>query len=184
MEVTLSPETLSTLQSMTENGYWLPMPVAVILSTIIGAFLGAFLGYNIHKRIAKQNNENQRHMQAHRATLDFIAKREIDADILRAKSAFNKQRDSSDGFTKFLSNSHPDIKEHVKTILNDYELTALAVHTGIFDEKFYKRWFESSYLKDYHSVRPFIREVRDVEGNEQIYKEFEQLAVSWGAPLV
>lgn len=162
------------------DGHWIT-PVAVVVS----ALLTGFIGYIVNQRMAEKNHEGSRQIQAQKATLDFIAEREIDADILKAKTAFNQQRDHSNGFDNFLQNcSNHELRESVKTILNDYELTALSIKQGILDEAFYREWFEGSFLKDYQAVRPLIKDIREKENRHKIYNQFEELAVKWGAPEI
>ena len=83
LEVALSPEAVEAIKAIANDGHWIT-PVAVVAS----ALLTGFLGYLVNRYMAQKNHEGSREIQVHRATLDFIAEREIDADILKAKSAF------------------------------------------------------------------------------------------------
>lgn len=180
LEVVLSPEALDALTMVANDGHWIT-PVAVVVS----ALLTGFIGYIVNRRMAEKNHEGSRQIQAQKATLDFIAEREIDADILKAKTAFNQQRDHPNGFDNFLQNcSNHELQESVKTIMNDYELTALGIKQGILDQAFYREWFEGSFLKDYQAVRPLIKDIREKENRHKIYNQFENLAVKWGAPEI
>lgn len=155
------------------NGRWIT-PTAVFISAGFSA-LAAWL-------VARQTVKEQRIIQAKKATLDLIASREVDKEFIDAKNDFNEQRDlGSFSFEFAVKPPSTKIRENVRIVLNDYELIAVGIQQGILDEEFYKKWFKGKMMRDYDAVRFFIAKVRVMSGNNEVYRTFENLAVSWGA---
>lgn len=124
---------------------------------------------------------HQRKVQAQRATLDMIATREVDGDFIQAKKRFNEQRDTRNGFDGFFNGEPPrELFENIRLVINDYELIATGIHAEILDEDFYRKWFRTALLKDYHALHPLIADIRTSEKTDTIYCELETLAVRWG----
>jgi hypothetical protein len=85
METPPSPAVGSVVVDMA-NGPWLSPQGAVLLSAASAA-LFAIVAMWVQWRIARK-----------RATLDTLVKKEWDRDYIEAKKAFNRIRDSSEGF--------------------------------------------------------------------------------------
>lgn len=62
---------------------------------------------------------------------------------------------------------------------NQYELVALGIRKGVFDEAFYKRWFFSQLTRDYAKLFPLITKIREFHTNDAYFCEFERLATRW-----
>jgi Domain of unknown function (DUF4760) len=69
----------------------------------------------------------------------------------------------------------------IEEMLNQYELVALGVRMGTLDEHFYKLWYRTSLITDYHRLKPFIEEVRRWTGVDTYFYQFEMLANRWAA---
>lgn len=63
--------------------------------------------------------------------------------------------------------------------LNRYELVALAIKEGVFDERFYKRWYYSQFMRDFEKLTPLISGLRTHYANPAYYCEYESLAARW-----
>ena len=63
--------------------------------------------------------------------------------------------------------------------LNRYELISLAMAKGVFDERFYKRWFFSQFTRDYERLSPLINAMRKHFENDAYFCEFERAAFRW-----
>ena len=63
--------------------------------------------------------------------------------------------------------------------LNNYELVSLGIKKGVFDERFYKRWFYSQLTSDFERLTPFIEAVRTQAKNQAYWCEFTELADRW-----
>ncbi|WP_167591706.1 DUF4760 domain-containing protein [Jiella endophytica] len=173
-EFTASPELIEALRG-NQNSQWLA-PLAVLISATVSAII-AWL-------IFRHTSRHNRTLQRQKATLDLIAARESDPGFSLAKTKFNEQRDNR-GFDGFLAGKPPsDLREHVRTIINDYELIAVGIEFDILDEDFYRDWFRTALLTDYVSLRPYIRDVRTFTKSDKIFERFERLAVKWGGQPV
>lgn len=111
----------------------------------------------------------------------MLANREWDRDYLKAKAEFNKLKTSKTSLNLWASPEHATSPQanNIRNILNDYELTAIGIREGILDEELYRRWFKTSFLRDFDMVESYISEVRKKAGTSKIYAEFEWLANRW-----
>jgi Domain of unknown function (DUF4760) len=99
-----------------------------------------------------------------RATLDMVMKTLLDETAQRKQDAFKdlikKHQDQADPFT--LADLLPDAAKGTpnrRTMLyqfNVYELMALGIKRGIFDEAFYKRWYHNQFMTDYENAALFV----------------------------
>lgn len=70
-----------------------------------------------------------------------------------------------------------DEREVVRAQINEYELIALGIRRGLFDEKLYKLWFQHQFVRDYESLEAFIARVRDKRPS--VFCEFVWLYTRW-----
>lgn len=103
-----------------------------------------------------------------RATLDMVMRTFLDERGTKLYDAFialyRRNEDGSDQF-RFV-----DMFEYSKEVetdrntvidqLNNYELVALGIRRGLFDEGFYKHWFHGQFLKDCRALVPLIEKVQ------------------------
>ena len=73
--------------------------------------------------------------------------------------------------------------EHIRTVLNLHELTAVAIQEGVIDESVYRRWFNGTYIADYEATKAFILEARKTYQNQHVFLEFERAALRWQADI-
>ncbi|WP_230771088.1 DUF4760 domain-containing protein [Sphingomonas sp. Leaf4] len=120
-----------------------------------------------------------------RATLDMVMKTFIDDDSRKRYDSFKelvrKDKDSSDPFkltslSKLTSTNGVD-RSIVVSQMNTYELVALGIRRGIFDEKFYKLWFHRQFTKDYESSMSLLQAVW--EESPSIFCECKILYARW-----
>ncbi|WP_196802179.1 DUF4760 domain-containing protein [Sphingomonas phyllosphaerae] len=99
-----------------------------------------------------------------RATLDMVMKTLMDdsvqAKYATFKSVLSKDKNTADEFkieSLLLTTSviSPE-RRAVLAQLNVYELMALGIRRGIFDEAFYKRWYHNQFMIDYEGAQAFI----------------------------
>lgn len=69
--------------------------------------------------------------------------------------------------------------ETIRLILNDYELIAIGISEDIIDETLYKRWFESTLIRDFDAAFATIDTLRRRTKIDGLYVEFEALARRW-----
>lgn len=155
-------------------------PVLTTIGPLISA--GAvLLSASVAGVIALKNITTQRGIARRRATLDLISGKQWDNDYIRARKEFNALRESSNGLEFWAAAEHsgtPQL-ETIRLILNDYELIAIGISEDIIDETLYKRWFESTLIRDFDAAFATIDTLRRRTKIDGLYVEFEALARRW-----
>ena len=144
-------------------GPWF-VPGAILVSAFIAA-AAAVLAIWHQRVIAKK-----------RAMIEALLKKNWDQDYIRARKEFVRLREDRGALleaAKQVDQSGDDASV-IRSILNDYEITALGIKRGILDEEIFKLWFKTSFLEDHDKLRPFIEEIR--QRNPRVFIELEQLA--------
>lgn len=137
---------------------------AVIISAMVG--LGVLV---TNRGIARR-----------RATLDLILHIESDGDLIEARNKFTEIKKSnvrSSTYGKEDQRASTEA-EHIRTVLNINELTAVSIQEGVIDETVFRRWFNSAFIDDYKSMTGYIEETRKWR-NPHVFKELEGLASRW-----
>lgn len=83
---------------------------------------------------------------------------------------------------KKVESTDEEIKHNfiVLDVLNSIEFICVGIKEDLFDEAIYKRMSESSVIKDWNTLKPYIMELRRVSGdNDKLFCEFEWLATKW-----
>lgn len=145
-------------------------PLAVLLSAVIGA------------AVALHSIKHQREIARKRATLDLISQREWEPEAIKIRDEFVKIRDTAGGLQPWAEKPFRDTPQlaTIVAVLNEYELIAVGIREGILDEELYNRWYKSSYLSHWESLRGFIHRIRETEERYKLFIEFENLAYHWG----
>ncbi len=118
-----------------------------------------------------------------RATLDMIIRTFLDErehKQYQEFAALMTQVDAAtlDPLTFFEeTQSNKDDRKSILQQLNTYELISLGIRRKVFDEAFYKHWFYSQFIKDFHRLKPLIRRVRS--DNAARFCEFASLYDRW-----
>ena len=75
---------------------------------------------------------------------------------------------------------HEDKNIVILDVLNSIEFICVGIKENIFDEAVYKRMSRSSVINDWHSLKPYIMELRKSNNNnDRLFCEFEWLAEKW-----
>lgn len=154
-------------------------PIAVLISALT-AMLGGFL-------FASFSIEAQTRNAKVKAAYDSIAKKQWDKDYIAARETYlTIQRKGLDPSNFVLPDDHEFAEakaycEALRNIMNDYELTAIAIQQNVIDEEFVKQWHRSTMIRDFKILSPYIYAVRTKAGSDQIYREFEILIHRWEA---
>lgn len=120
-----------------------------------------------------------------RATLDMVMKTLMDASAQDRAKAFKevlkRAHDPNDPFTLEslinLSSAESAERRDLLHQLNVYELMALGIRRGVFDEAFYKRWYHNQFTSDYEGCQTFIRDLQ--ESKSTIFCECSELYQKW-----
>jgi hypothetical protein len=116
-----------------------------------------------------------------RNTMDLILHQESDRELIDARIAFNELKS---GATKLATYGTPDQKntteaQTLRKVLNLHELTSVAIAEGVIDECVYRRWFNTTFTKDYQATKAYIEAARITYGNPKAFVEFEKTATRW-----
>lgn len=65
------------------------------------------------------------------------------------------------------------------TVLNHYEMVAIAIERKIIDEAMYKNWFRQSYVHIWRKAESSVSEWRLNKEEPKAFIKFEQLAQQW-----
>lgn len=128
-----------------------------------------------------------RRMNRRRATLDMVLKTFMDdagrERYAKFKKLMERHKDRSDelDILKLASPDSPitEERETLRSQINEYELIALGIRRGLFDEKIYKLWFQNQFVRDYESLKEFIAVVR--EKRPSVFCEYVWLYTRWKA---
>lgn len=122
-----------------------------------------------------------------RATLDMVMKTFIEPsgremyDKFIALTRRAELDDSIDDFQfiKLEPFSHALASEHATVLdqMNTYELVSLGIRNSVFDEAFFKRWYQAQFQRDYKSLEPLIQLIQNEKST--FFCEFTWLYKRW-----
>lgn len=115
--------------------------------------------------------------------MDLILHHESDRDLIAARVNFNELKA---GATKLATYGTPADKnseqaQTLRKVLNLHELTAVAIEEGVIDERVFRRWFNTTFIKDFEATEAYIAEARKTYDNPKAFCEFERMARRWKA---
>jgi hypothetical protein len=118
-----------------------------------------------------------------RNTLDIILHQESDKELIKARVDFNELKAGAIKLATFgaADQKNSDGAQAIRKILNLHELTAVAIQEGVIDECVYRRWFNTTYKKDYAATVSYIEKARVTYENPCAFIEFERLSKKWEA---
>lgn len=141
----------------------------------------AFFAYSQLRELRKQHKQ--------KSTIDLLISNNTNAYYRKRRKAYMRMRDSGMNFTslackldKKVESTDEEIKHNfiVLDVLNSIEFICVGIKEDLFDEAVYKRMSESSVIKDWNTLKPYIMELRRVSGdNDKLFCEFEWLATKW-----
>lgn len=157
-------------------------PIAVLLSAF-SAVLTAIIATTL-------NAEAQMDVAKVKAAYDAIAKKQWDADYIKARSLYlNVLRRPADrpglklvDYASIVDHEYDavtEVADAIRNVVNDHELTAIAIKNNVLDEGFIKNWHRSAVVADFTRMKPYILEIRRLADNPLIFIEFERLANKW-----
>ena len=136
----------------------------LLLLSPAAILIAALITWGWHRKIAARD-----------ATLKFIAEKEIhNCQWRQARSDFYSHAKGST-----LSQSQQDSDCSVWLVLHHYELVAVGIETKSLDEKLYKQWNRTNYVKTWKRAASFVDERRDKSGQSTMFCEFEKIATKW-----
>ena len=119
---------------------------------------------------------SQRALVARQTTIEFIRNSEADRDMINARAVFNEASRHKNGVGKWATKPLSDEFKSIRMVLNEYELVAIAIQRGIFDDATYRRWHRSGVIQTWDHAAPFILTRRKNANNSALWHEFEEMA--------
>lgn len=151
------------------SGIWRHKEVSVgLFSAIVAAIIaiwGIFSQRSISRRVF---------------TLSCLSDKEIDKDLIAAKSAFIRSVHEDPSLEKLAGEDQDGTPEagSARTVLNNFELISIGIQKGVIDYDTYKLWFRTGTIDYWNKAEPLVTKLRRRESNEMLYHEFESL-VKW-----
>ncbi len=125
------------------------------------------------------NSENSRL----RATLDVILHTQCNDAHCARRTEFVSLRDDNDGdgiaAIAQHAHTHHEKAAIVRDNLNHYEMIAIGISMGILDAGMYKRYYVSTFIKDWDACSAFVVQIRRKDNNDNLYIEYENLVKAW-----
>ena len=139
--------------------------------------------------LAYRQIKKQRQLAADRATLNFIADRELhNSEWRRIENVFFENmtpRDDPEGkrpWEQLLNPRTESIRKDaldVNVFLNHYELVAIGIKEKIINERLYRDWYKTSYVRIWRKARPYVMALRDSRGSMDIFCNLQTQAEKW-----
>ncbi|KQN63621.1 DUF4760 domain-containing protein [Erwinia sp. Leaf53] len=116
----------------------------------------------------------------------FFAESRHDIKYLEGQHTLSHIHNSGKSFRSYIFPQGPDLTDEEKAdrikiqyCLNFYERLAVSVKNGSYHEQMIKEVFYSSIVKNFEYSEPFIKALREKQGRNSYYQEFEWLAKKW-----
>jgi Domain of unknown function (DUF4760) len=125
-----------------------------------------------------------------RATLDLLERLETHDYYQTRYRSFRKVRMEPNGVHRIIqltsSGTDETERDHCLDFLNVYELLSLGMRKGILDERFFRRAYEPTLLRDWVAAKPLIDDMRNPNdrsksGHPGYFEHYEWLVNRWEA---
>jgi hypothetical protein len=148
---------------MTELQAWI-LVVAAMASAAVG-FVFGWLAISANRKIARQ-----------RATLDFLEKQTADWRIAEGFRAMRKRNAGDIPPADADDESSRQERYAILRVLNRFEILAIGIANGIYDEKIVWDYFQRDLREIYRAAEKIIEQIRRAEKDPDAFCEFEALA--------
>jgi|ERR1019366_154727 hypothetical protein len=108
-----------------------------------------------------------------RETLEILNHRQTNPHWIESRKVFIELRDSKDGLKKHALEKTNEALI-IRSTLNQYEVIAIGIKSGIIDEAMYRSYYRGTLLRDWAEAVQFVDEER--KENSQYWIELQQLA--------
>ena len=120
---------------------------------------------------------SQRALACRQATLDMITASEADRQLIDARLTFIRLAKENGGLAVWAEPQNEATVESqaIRLVLNQFELAAIGISRKILDYQLYVRWCGSSAQKTWEHADPYVRLLRQRQGRNTYFGEFESL---------
>ena len=134
------------------------------------------------RKLAAEQAESERILAARLETLHYIVSSNRSAVLTEAHRAFAaKQREGAEALKRVGSVDADPLNSQIALYLNQFEIVAIGVRHGAFDEELYKDWFKDTYIRAFSLAEPYIKGRRDYKNDDRLYEHFEGMVKRWKA---
>jgi hypothetical protein len=118
----------------------------------------------------------QRGIARRRATLDFIVMQQTAPTMTDQRQKFVELREKGN-LQQWATKSGIASPEAtlIRSTLNIYELIAIGIANHTLDEEIYRRWYRTTYVKDWIELKGFVGQYQK-DYNPTLFCEYEALA--------
>ena len=124
-----------------------------------------------------------------KASFDKLNDNQWDKDYILARSIFIEHTNKGangllDAIQEENGNATVDqetmsIESAARLVMNDYELTFIAIEDGVLDEDFLKKFRRATVIKDYEATKSYVEWMRGKNNNNRIFEVFQRNASRW-----
>lgn len=100
--------------------------------------------------------------------------------LTEARRAFaEKQREGANALKTAAEADADPLTGQIALYLNQFEIAAIGIRHGAFDEELYKDWFKDTYIRAFSLAEPYIKARRDHKNDSRLYEHFAELVAKW-----
>lgn len=165
------------------------LPAYVSALAAVGAVVVAWIQLRALRTQSHADAETARAQSAKQHAVDFLADQSLSSEMHHTRREFGKLVDRvtageiaevASAFAKREQDKDDFALENAfQTVMNRYELAAIAIQEGAMDEAYYKRMERGDLIRDFRRVEPLIQALRIQRENPNIYSEVEKLYRRW-----
>lgn len=138
-----------------QSGFWKTTPAVILLSVLVASF-AIWRQYRTSKNIA---------------TIDFITDRERNEFYLAQRARFVDLRDGNPDLLVGYATKDCEERHIIRRQLNEHELMANAVRSGVFREKIVKKFWRGAVLTDFARCEDFIEALNRDQNTDKFYSD-------------
>lgn len=157
------------------------MQTLILISSIGTCVATVYLAIFANKQL-----QDQRLHHKQKSTIELLLAHNNNSSYLEQRKKFVQMRKDGINFTEIAchikdkNSLHTEDNAIITGVLNSIEFICVGIREGIFDEAVYKRMSKSSLIYDWHTLKPYIMELRRINNNNnKLFCEFEWLATKW-----
>lgn len=164
---------------------WDPSNLAPMLAGPLAAVISAGMAAYFGMLFASFTIDAQTKNAKVKAAFDMIFKKQWDKDYLGMRKLFIEMVSNEEDLKQYIYPGTPGDEAHqlkaeaLRSIINDYELTAIAIKNHVIEGDVIKQWQRGGIISDMAAVAPVIAEVRRVNSNNRVWIEIEDLLHKW-----
>lgn len=113
-----------------------------------------------------------------RALIDLMMKLKSDDKLVEATRRVNALKSNGEKLSTHVGGDSQERKD-ILLVLNNQEFIAVGIRLKAFDEGVYKQSQYSNVVRLWNACKGFIYELREADGINTLFQDFEKLAKKW-----